>query len=416
MVTGGVFGSPYEIQSRPQWGSWVTPKLLREKPVHRWYTFPHSFTDELVHALAAEWELGPQDQLLDPFCGAGTTLLAAKDRRIPAVGYDLSPLAVLVSGVKAQTYDEDRLVEAWEVLSGGVRRSRRRHARKEYPELIQKALPGQLLGAFEALATRIDCLPCSRAEKDFFVVALLSTLPRYSRAIATGGWLKWIEREADGTNLARAFTGQVEMMLRDLGRADRSPVPSWRAALADARSVPDKEGTYSAVVTSPPYPNRHDYTRVFGVELMFAFLSGNETKELRHQSFHSHPEARPRRPASEGYVPPVSLLRAVDKIRETKTDPRVPKMLEGYFLDMFIVLRELKRVCKSGAKIALVVGNVQYKGVPIVVDEFTAEVGEQAGLSCEKLVVARFRGNSAQQMKLSGKNPSRETVVTFSNP
>ena len=91
-------------------------------------------------------------------------------------------------------------------------------------------------------------------------------------------------------------------------------------------------------------------------------------------------------------------------------------MLEGYFADMFSALRELKRVCTTDAMVALVVGNVQYRGVPIMVDELTAEVGEQAGLRCRELLVARFRGNSAQQMKLLGKNPSRETVVVFSNP
>jgi hypothetical protein len=53
--------------------------------------------------------------------------------------------------------------------------------------------------------------------------------------------------------------------------------------------------------------------------------------------------------------------------------------------------------------------------VPITVDELTAEVGEQAGLKCEKLLVARYRGNSAQQMGKHGRNPSRESVVVFQN-
>ena len=56
---------------------------------------PHSFTGDLVHALIDEWHLDETDNLLDPFAGAGTTLLAAKERGIPGSGYDLSPLAVL---------------------------------------------------------------------------------------------------------------------------------------------------------------------------------------------------------------------------------------------------------------------------------------------------------------------------------
>lgn len=405
----------FDFQSRPDWGDWVTPKLLKDKPIHRWYTFPHSFTSELVHALIEDWGLGPKDQLLDPFCGAGTALLAAKERGIPAIGYDLSPLAVLVAKVKASSYDRSNLTEMWEDLKGSLG-GRWPLPRKEYPDLVQKALPGRLLGAFEMVVGLIERSDCTRAEKNFFLLALLAVLPEFSRAVATGGWLKWIESDANEEGLLPTLDGQVETMLQDLEQAEVPGGTSWHAASADARGLPDDDDSYSAVVTSPPYPNRHDYTRVFGVELMFAFLDWDEARALRYQTFHSHPEARPERPPLDAYRPPASLLEAVAKVRSKEKDSRVPRMLEGYFADMFVALREVRRVCKPGAMVALVVGNVQYRGVPIVVDEFTAEVGEQAGLSCQKLLVARHRGNSAQQMKIAGKNPSRETVVVFSNP
>ena len=88
-------------------------------------------------------------------------------------------------------------------------------------------------------------------------------------------------------------------------------------------------------------------------------------------------------------------------------------MLEGYFLDMYLCLREVMRVSCPGAKIAFVVGNAQYSGEPILVDELTAEIGEQVGLKCEKILATRYRGNSAQQMGKYGRNPSRESVVIF---
>ena len=86
-------------------------------------------------------------------------------------------------------------------------------------------------------------------------------------------------------------------------------------------------------------------------------------------------------------------------------------MIEGYFLDMYLCLSELMRVCKRGARIALVLGNAQYCGQPIPVDELTAEIGEQAGLVCDGLVVVRYRGNSAQQMARFGRRASRETLL-----
>jgi DNA modification methylase len=407
---------PFAVEGRNNWRWWVTPRPLAGKPIHRWYVFPHSFTSELVHALITEWELTPNDHILDPFVGAGTTLLAAKEKGIPATGYDLSPLAVLTAGVKITNYEIARLKELWSRLRCRINPSRWNGATRDYPSLVHEALPGRLLSAFEGLDCTIAGLKGSQRERDFFRLALLSTIPAYSRAVATGGWLKWVDRRKPTSTLWGAFSECVDVMLGDLVAAQLPRRSSWRAEQADARGLPDACGTYDAVITSPPYPNRHDYTRVFGVELMFGFLNWEQTRQLRYQSFHSHPEAHPVRPRVNGYIQPRRLSRVVALIRREEEDHRVIEMIEGYFLDLYLVLREVRRVCKRKAKVAFVVGNAQYRGVPIAVDELTAEVGEQAGLSCEKLLVVRYRGNSAQQMGRYGRSPSRESVVVFRNP
>ncbi len=401
---------------RKDWRWWVTPKPLAGKPIHRWYVFPHSFTSELVHALISDWGLTSKDHILDPFAGAGTTLLAAKEKGVSATGYDLSPLAVLTARVKVTNYQEARLKDLWARLRRRIDPARWNGAAKDYPDLVREALPGKLLGAFDALDRSITGLDATRAERDFFRLALLSTIPEYSRAVAEGGWLRWVDRRRTTSTLLADLTERVALMLKDLEKAPAQHGASWHVGAGDARSLPDAASTYTAVITSPPYPNRHDYTRVFGVELMFAFLDWEQTRQLRYQSFHSHPEARPVRPDTNGYARPPRLARAVAQIGRKEKDPRVKEMVDGYFLDLYLALREVRRVCKRKAHVAFVVGNAQYQGVPIAVDELTAEIGEQAGLRCEKLLVARYRGNSAQQMGRYGRNPSRESVVVFRRP
>jgi DNA modification methylase len=405
----------YTIEEQLNLGRYVTPKPLETKPIHRWYIFPHSFTSDLVHQLVDLWGLDATNEILDPFVGAGTTLLAAKEKGIPATGYDLSPLAVLATRVKIENYDASRVKAAWGQLRDRLEPARWNGASMTYPQLVVEALPGKLLGAFDAVAQAIGKLPYGPAERDFLRLALLSTIPKYSRAEATGGWLKWIDRRTRVTSLPRTLEGQVEMMLRDLESVRRPRRGRWRADLADARKLPDKSQKYGAVITSPPYPNRHDYTRVFGIELMFGFLNWSETRQLRYQSMHSHPEGRPKRPDSSGYRPPTGLVRTVKQIKQRAENPRITRMLEGYFLDMYLSLLEVKRVCLPKAKIALVVGNAQYCGEAIRVDELTAEIGEKVGLRCDEIVVTRYRSNSAQQMREYGRNPSRESVVMFTN-
>ena len=202
------------------------------------------------------------------------------------------------------------------------------------------------------------------------------------------------------------------MMLSDVCDATVQRDSYWEARIADARVMPAPDANYSAVITSPPYPNRHDYTRIFGVELMFAFHDWNTNRALRYQTFHSHPEAHPKRPSAEEYKPPEALETIVRDV----SDKRMQRMLNGYFLDMYLCLCEVARVCRHGARAAFVVGNAQYNGRPVLVDEFTAEIGEQAGLTCKEIRAVRWRGNSAQQMGKYGLKAARESVVMFEKP
>lgn len=399
----------YRFTESPEWKTWVTPGGLKEKAVHRWYYFPHSFTGDLVHALLEEWRLGPDDTIVDPFVGAGTTLLAAKERDVPGRGYDLSPLAVLAANTKVAAFTGGRLKQAWAALRNALRDACSTTTSRTYPELVQKALPAGRLDTLDAIAWRIDRLDCSPPERDFFRLALIAVIPRFSLAAANGGWLRWSNEGAGAETVAESFTERVEMMLADVRGASERGGGKWNARVADARALPDADETYSAVITSPPYPNRHDYTRVFGVELMFGFLDWEQNRRLRYQCFHSHPEARPRRPEAAEYRPPARLE---DSVRDL-SDCRIRRMLRGYFLDMYLCLREVVRVCRGGAMAAFVVGNARYDGNAILVDEFTAELGEQAGLVCREIRAVRWRGNSAQQMGRHGRVASRESIVVF---
>ena len=402
----------YQTTEQTEWRHWVTPRGAREKAVHRWYLFPHSFTGDLVHTLINEWGLNDQDKILDPFSGAGTTLLAAKEMGIPSDGYDLSPLAVLASNTKTATFSRQRLEAAWQTLEPTLVYDSTVPMVRVYPKLVQKALPEGRLEALDAIATGIANLNCSSSERDFFRLALISIIPCFSHAVANGGWLRWLNQGTSAENATIFFKEQVEMMLSDV--CDIAPQDDryWEAHAADARAMPASDAEYSAVITSPPYPNRHDYTRIFGVELMFAFHNWEENRELRYQTFHSHPEARPNRPSAEKYKPPEALENSVRDL----SDKRMRRMLDGYFLDMYLCLCEVTRVCNKGAKIAFVVGNTQYDGTAILVDEFTAEIGEQAGLICKEIRAVRWRGNSAQQMGKYGRVASRESVVMFEKP
>ena len=71
-----------------------------DTPIHDWYRFVLSYPPHLVRQYIQRFGIRKRDLLCDPFCGTGTTLVEAKKSRIPSVGCDAHPFAVLVSRTK----------------------------------------------------------------------------------------------------------------------------------------------------------------------------------------------------------------------------------------------------------------------------------------------------------------------------
>jgi len=393
------------IVEYPQWRQAVTPRHLFDAPVHRWYVFPHSYAPQVVEDLVAEWGLGKKQTLLDPFVGAGTTLVAARELGLKVVGFDLSPLAVFVSDVKANPPNRADVMRAWT----SVRRRSAPTPCGKVEDLAQRAFEPSALKALIGIRDAVNSSEAGSPQaRRFLMLVLLGVLPRFSRLVRKGGWLSEAEPELKPRHVFDAFEERFRSMLEEVPRSDRRY--SARVRLADARQLPMPASSVDGLVTSPPYVNRHDYTRVFGVELAFAFLDWERTRALRYQSIHSHPEAKPTRPRTD-YKAPRRLTDAVAAIAADVSDPRISKMLGGYFEDIYCCLIEMKRVLRRGGHAALVVGNVQYAGTEVSVDTLVADLSERAGLKVEEIRAARYRGNSAQQMRQFGRAPARESVV-----
>ncbi|HUW11842.1 MAG TPA: hypothetical protein VM537_19100 [Anaerolineae bacterium] len=390
---------------RLEWRKLVVPTALRKAPIHRWFVFPHSYTDSLVRNLIEEWELGPGDRILDPFVGAGTTVLTAKQMGIPAHGVDLSPLAVFVTNAKVADHDPDAvrqglagvLKDAGEVDSGGE------------TELLHRAFTPLALQRLCGLRQRTRQVTDPQV-RGFLLLGLLAILRDFSSLKADGGWLRAGRPRLSGDQVMPRFRRQMEMMLSDLPEQAAGATGSWSAEVGDARALPG-DTKYSAVITSPPYPNRHDYSRIFQVELEFGFYRGPQTYDLRHRSMRSHPEARPPSVEPSGYTPPARLQALLDELREKKPDARIPAMLAGYFEDMHAVLWRLSGALCPGARLALVVGNVRYLGVGFPVDELLTDIAAGLGYQPVEIRAVRYRGNSAQQMGEYGREGARESCV-----
>ncbi|MGD1703791.1 hypothetical protein [Dapis sp. BLCC M229] len=186
--------------------------------------------------------------------------------------------------------------------------------------------------------------------------------------------------------------------------------------LADARDLKNVQFSQkpTAIITSPPYPNRYDYTRIYSLELCFNFVKNfEELKELRFSVLRSHIESKVQNndtPNHPVIAEVVDILRQQGKVLN---NPRIPDMLVGYFVDMGQVIQEWSRVLAPGAKVAMVVDNVRFAGELVPVDLILSEMAEKVEFKVERIIVARYKGNSSQQMGKYDRIPVRESVVVW---
>jgi len=390
-------GFKYRLDLR----AFVTPQLLKAQPVHRWFWFPHSFSPQLVDEILKAYPLPQEGSILDPFVGAGTTVRRACELGYRTAGADLSPLSVFVSQAKLVRLDKEWL------------KAQLRHILDYKPETELPALPERLTKAFTrkelrhllGLRHRIDALPEDAAR--FFRLAWLRVQQRVSRAIPDGGWFRWVEKADQSHLIACWFEAQSLLQIEDIQpfRGSRAKV-----CLDDARRLQRIRGKFDLAITSPPYPNRHDYARIFHIELLSLGLNDEQIKQIRHRSMRSNIEAKPPRLPIDGYQAPAMLLEALAAL-PSDADPRVSAMLQGYFQDLWLTLKAIGERLKHGAICAFVVGNVRHGGVMIYVDEILIELAGHLGFTHEQTWVARLRNNSAQQMKSFGREPARESIV-----
>ena len=390
----------------------VTPYQNRKMPVYRWYNYNHSFSRDLVIRIIEKFNLASNDKILDPFCGTGTTLLACKEMGISSIGIDILPLSVFISNAKVIQYDDNFIKKSILEIKNIIKFKNYKYVTNMREEILGKYFQSKTL--FHIILVNEWCrIQRSKQLKYFFLTALMSILEKLSYARKDGGFLRILPKKKTDDFFC-LFFNKIEEMLKDIKFLNNLPSVYSQAVEGDARQIRFEDEEFSAIITSPPYLNRHDYTRVYMLELFTCFIDSNDSlKNLRYRTLRSHVEAK-KMFDSNAYITPQALSETLKElIKRPLPNRQVIKMIKGYFEDIYIVLKECKRVVKKKGKIAFVIGDVRYGGIKIPVNDILLDLGNRINLSLKEKIVARIRGNSPQQMGKYGKDPVEECILVW---
>lgn len=448
----------------------VSFQLSKNDTLHSWLKYKEGFSAELVRTLIEEFRLKPGDTVLDPFIGSGTTALVAASEGLDCIGCDILPMSAIAIKAKSaiREYDPDELRHLVSFIT-----------RQEVPDTYQTQTPyititedGYPKATAIALNYFTEIVAASNFSgicKNLFRLCCVNILERISYSAKDGQYLRWDIRSPKIIRAIRKReeTGRKPMVVK----LDKGEIPSFKSAIlaeldhvisdiAILRNTPPPQrdtrcdfreesvlfnlplqpaGTVDAVITSPPYCNRYDYTRTYALELAYLGVTDDGIRRMRQDLLSCTVENKPKIGTLKDFYTTIGRPNDFEKISGTIAsctplhetlralkqradngeinNKGVLPMVEGYFTELTFLFFELFRICRHGAKIAFVNDNVRYAGEVIPVDFISTLLAELIGFRPVKIYTLRQqKGNSSQQMKKYGRVALRKSITVWEKP
>ncbi|HDL0813526.1 MULTISPECIES: DNA methyltransferase [Enterococcus] len=442
----------------------------KKTSVHNWFKYREGFSTQLVESLLNKFNLDGNSVVLDPFSGSGTTAITANKLGYSSIGIDILPVAKLTYETKKEilNYDVLELIK----IRNDIKKLKIGETNQNfnYITITEGAFSKKTEGELVYLSNYIKDSTYSTLSKKLVQFLLMSILEEISFTRKDGQYLRWDYRsnKVVQANIKRFEKGQPPLKTK----LDKGELPSVKVALLKIfNSVIEdiswaqknnpmlnenpkknksefiegsalfklplmREKSVNAVVTSPPYANRYDYTRTYALELNFLGINDEKIKLLRQNLLSATVENKSKLIQLEEFyneIGQIDRFKSLKQVYESNLTMKeilgalkkrdslgevnnsgIIRMIEGYFTELTFVYGELFRVCESGSYVAIVNDNVRYAGEIIPVDFISCQIAEAIGFEvCKVYTLPQKKGNSSQQMKKYGKANLRKSITVW---
>ena len=342
--------------------------------VHGLHEYKGKFNPQVVRALLNILGINPGDNVLDPFCGSGTTLVECSHMGVLSHGIDLNPFAVFLANAKLQALatpaKELRLIARR--LSSSLNRIRTwkpTTVEDDRTQYLRSWFVSEVLVQIETVRAKVNAMAGDLAP--IFLMIASNLLRDYSQQDPRDLRIRRRKSPLPQQPFLEAFrdacdeaVARVEATQAILGNA----VPLARAEVADTTCLEAHE-IYDAGITSPPYAMALPYVDTQRLSLIWLELETPKqipaleetlvgSRDLRGRSRSAVRDAlannRDQLPTAE-----LELCRQLDQALTDNDGFRrqaVPVLLYRYFASMRRCLRSIRTHLHTGAPLAVIVG------------------------------------------------------------
>lgn len=335
-----------------------------QKPLkmHRIHWYPAKFPPYLV-SKAFDYAKNKNvkiNNVVDFFCGCGTTPLESIKQGYNFWGCDINPVATLIASVKSHKYNSFKLNKYYNLIVENFANSKNDKI-KINNERLQYWFPQKQLKQLNALLFAIKKEVPKGVYRDFFLCAYSNILRGCSR------WLtKSIKPQIDPNknikDVILSFEGQYKIMyqanleLTKILRNNRK----IEILNKDYLNIDVKENIADIVITSPPYVTSYEYADLHQLStLLLGFVK--DYRELRKGTVGSLYNTSEYNYKLENFNSTANEI--LQHIKEKS--PNKVKSIAKYFSDIQNTVDKTYHILKGNSLAFFVIGNTQYKGVHI---------------------------------------------------
>ena len=346
--------------------------------VHGLHEYKGKFNPQVAKSLLNIFGIQHGDNVLDPFCGSGTTLVECAHMGIRGFGTDLNPLAVYIANAKllALTTPAARLRSVLSKIADKVGSTQNRTvcmAEDERSRYLEDWFDLPILQSLEIVRADIEAEAGSLAP--VFLVIASNLIRDYSRQDPHDLRIRRRKSPLPNTPFVDAFlfsAKQALVCIEDAQSALDDETPLGQAVLCNAMDIGPQHipGSFDAAVTSPPYATALPYIDTHRLSLVWlelldasriheleAMLIGS--REIRGSARHEVIEAQESNsaglPSQEAEF--CAVLQQALSPEDGFRRKAVPFLLYRYFAAMHDSFAAIRQVMKPGVPFGMIVGH-----------------------------------------------------------